>query len=391
MSTHRKAISSKLEAFGTTIFAEMSHMALEYGAVNLSQGFPDFEGPPSIIDSAILALRSGHNQYARSAGAIPLVEAIAQHQSDFYKLNYDPLKEVIVFSGGTEAIASSLLGMLDSGDEVIVFEPFYDSYPACIALAGAVPRYCTLRFPDFSIDFAQLESLFNSKTRLLLLNTPHNPTGKVFSREELTKIAALCLKHEVRVISDEVYEHLTFDSIPHVPMATIDGMRDRTISIASNGKTFSFTGWKIGWASGAADMIAAAQSAHQFITFASAAPLQHAVASALRSADASYFSAFTKDYTERRDFLVETLRSIGLDVAVPRGTYFILADFRPIFDGDDRAFAIHLIEKCKVAAIPPSVFYKAHPEEGKKLVRFAFCKRMETLREAAGRLQRIAR
>ena len=252
-------IAERLQPFGTTIFSEMTALALEHRAINLSQGFPDFEGPPEIVEAAVLALRSGHNQYPRSMGVPPLVQAIAQHQLDQYQLDYDPMREVVVFSGATEGIASSLLGLLNPGDEVLVFEPFYDSYPACIAMAGAVPRFCTLRFPDFALDPDALAACFSDRTKLVLLNTPHNPTGKVFEPSELKVIADLCHRHDAYVLADEVYEHLTYDDARHVPMASLPGMRDRTLTLSSAGKTYSLTGWKIGWATGPASMVAAAQ------------------------------------------------------------------------------------------------------------------------------------
>ncbi len=381
-------ISDKLKPFGTTIFSEMTALAQQHGAINLSQGFPDFEGPSEVLDAAVAALRSGDNQYARSMGHPRLVEAVARHQERHYGIHLDPYTEITVFSGATEGIASSLLGLLNPGDEVVLFEPFYDSYPACVALAGATPRYCTLRFPEFALDVDELAALFSDRTRLLLLNTPHNPTGKVFNGEELSAIAGLCRKHDVIVLTDEVYEHLVFDGTRHVPMATLPGMKERTLSLSSAGKTFSFTGWKVGWATGPANLVAAAQAAHQFVTFATATPLQVAVAHALDQLGDSYYKTFIADYGEKRRFLLAALEAAGLKPAPPQGTYFVLADFTPIHQGDDRAFVRSLIEEQGVAAIPPSVFYRAHPEEGQKLVRFAFCKRMETLQAAAERLGR---
>ena len=384
-------IAKRLLPFGTTIFSEMTALALQHDAINLSQGFPDFEGPADVVDAAVDALRSGHNQYPRSMGVPRLVQAIAKHQADQYGLDYDPMQEVVVFSGATEGIASSLLGLVDPGDEVIVFEPFYDSYPACIAMAGGIPRFCTLRFPDFALDHDAFAALFSDRTKLVLLNTPHNPTGKVFSRDELTSVADLCRRHDVSVVADEVYEHLTYDGIKHIPMASIPGMRDRTLTLSSAGKTYSFTGWKIGWATGPAPMVAAAQAAHQFVTFASAAPLQHAVAAALERFGEDFYAELRGEFQQRRDFLVGVLEEVGFEVAIPRGTYFILADFRGVGAGDDRAFAKHLIESCGVASIPPSVFYRAHPDEGSRLLRFAFCKKMDTLQRAAERLRRLPR
>ncbi len=382
-------ISKKLAPFGTTIFSEMTRLALEHGAINLSQGFPDFEGPPEIVEAAIEALRAGHNQYARSMGAPPLVAAIAGHQKTFYDLTYDPMSEVVVFSGATEGLMSAMLGILDPGDEVVLFEPFYDSYPACVAMAGAVPRYVTLRFPDFALDPDELEAAFSERTKLVVLNTPQNPTGKVFERDELELIASLARRHGAYVLTDEVYEHLTYDGVEHVPMATLPGMRERTLTISSTGKAYSFTGWKVGWATGPAPLVKAAQAAHQFVTFATATPLQYAVAAALEGHGRAFFAAQAAAFTGRRDLLLDTLRSAGLAAAVPKGAYFVLAEFGPVFEGSDLEFARHLVSEVGVAAIPPSCFYARAPEEGRRLIRFAFCKRLETLEAARTRLARL--
>ncbi len=384
-------ISTKLKPFGTTIFAEMTKLAQQHGAINLAQGFPDFDGPLEIIDWAEEAMRGGQNQYARSMGHPDLVLAIAATLKRDYALEYDPMTEIGVFCGATEGIASSLLGLLNPGDEVILFEPFYDSYPACVAMAGAVPRFCTLHFPEFEVPMEELRALFTDKTRLLVINNPHNPSGKVFRREELEAIAGLCIEHDVPVVCDEVYEHLVYDDARQVPMASIPGMKERTLRISSSGKTYSYTGWKIGWASGPAPMVAAAQAAHQFITFAVATPFQVAMARALTRLGPDFHRRLRSEYSERRIFLLEVLRRCGLRVAVPRGAYFVLADFTPIFSGTDMDFARFLASEIGVAAIPPSVFYKSHPEEGQQLVRFAFCKRMETLKEAAQRMQKLER
>jgi N-succinyldiaminopimelate aminotransferase len=382
-------ISQKLAPFGTTIFSEMTRLAIEHRAINLSQGFPDFEGPAEIIEAAITALRSGHNQYARSMGAPALVAAVAAHQKTFYDLDYEPMSEVVVFSGATEGLMSSMLGLLDPGDEVVLFEPFYDSYPACVAMAGAIPRYVTLRFPDFAVDEEELERAFSAKTKLVVLNTPHNPSGKVFSKRELAMIAELAQKHGAYVLSDEVYEHLIFDDAEHVPIATLPGMRDRTLTISSTGKTYSLTGWKIGWATGPAPLAKAAQAAHQFVTFATATPFQQAVAYALTEHARPYYESLQQEYTARRDLLLHTLRAARLEPAVPKGAYFVLADFTRVFEGSDVEFAHHLVKEIGVAAIPPSCFYAAHPEEGRRLIRFAFCKRLETLESARTRLAKM--
>jgi N-succinyldiaminopimelate aminotransferase len=279
-----------------------------------------------------------------------------------------------------------MMGFLEPGDEVILFEPFYDSYPACISMAGCVPRFVTLRFPSFDLDLDALRALFNDKTRLVMINTPHNPTGKVFTRAELQAIAELVVEHDAYVLMDEVYEHLTYDDARHVPMASIPGMRERTLSISSSGKTFSFTGWKIGWATGPAPMIAAAQAAHQFVTFATSTPMQVAMSRALAIHREPFFTELRAAYTARRDLLVAALRSVGLEPAVPRGAYFVLADFTSAFRGDDVAFAKHLVQDIGIAAIPPTSFYALASDEGRRLVRFAFCKKEETLRRAVERL-----
>jgi N-succinyldiaminopimelate aminotransferase len=381
--------ASKLRPFGVTIFSEMTALAQQHGAINLSQGFPDFDGPAGIIDAAVAAMRAGENQYARSRGHLALVRAIAASRRRLYGLEYDPETEITVCSGCTEAIAASLIGLLEPGDEVILLEPFYDGYPAGLALAGAVPRYLTLRFPDFAVDLAALRRLITPRTRLLVLNTPHNPTGKVFTRAELEGVAAVCREHDLRVLADEVYEHLTFDDAVHVPIATLPGMRERTLTLSSTGKTFSFTGWKIGWAAGPRDMVDAAQAAHQYLTFAVATPFQVAMAHALEHYTGEYLDELRREYAARRALLLDALRGAGFEVAVPRGTYFIMADFRRVFDGDDRAFARWLAAEHGVAAIPPSVFYAADPDEGRRLVRFAFCKRTATLQAAVARLQKL--
>jgi len=386
-----KALDGPLAAYGTTIFAEMSGLANEHRAINLSQGFPDFEGPSSFRDAAVRALLEGHNQYARSRGVTELVDAIAAHRKHFYGLDIDPLTEITVTCGATEGIAASILGLVRPGDEVILFEPFYDSYPALVSLAGGRARYATLRFPDFAIDEEHLRSLFSEKTRLVVINTPHNPTGKVWSREELELVARLCEEHDAIVLSDEVYEHLTYDEVEHVSISTLPGMWKRTVSLSSAGKTFSFTGWKVGWAMGAAPLIDAVQSAHQFLTYAVATPLQHAVAAALRETVSGTFVVdFQREYQERRDFLVDTLREVGFEVAVPAGTYFVLADFSPFASPGDRAFAHRLTKEVGVAVIPPSVFYADAVDEGQRLCRFAFCKTMPTLRSARDRLQALS-
>jgi N-succinyldiaminopimelate aminotransferase len=380
-----------LAALGTSIFSEMTRLANEKGAVNLSQGFPDFEGPSEIVDAAIDALRSGHNQYGRSMGLPALVDQIAAHQQRCYGLSYDPMTEVCAFAGATEGIAAAMLGLLEPGDEVILFEPFYDGYPATLAMAGATPRIVTLRFPDFAIHEAEIRSALTDRTRMMIVNTPHNPSGRVLSTAELDVIARICIENNLICLTDEVYEHLTYDGVAHVPMATRNGMRERTVALSSTGKTFSFTGWKVGWATGPADLIACVQRAHQFLTFCASTPLHFAMSNALARFQHDFVTSLQKEYTARRDFLVEVLRDVGFDVSVPNGAYFALCSIRGVTDEDDVTFARRLIDEAGVAAIPPSAFYARDVGEGRKLLRFAFCKKMETLEKAADRLRRHRR
>ena len=387
----RPFLSQKLAPFGTTIFSEMTKLALEHEAINLSQGFPDFDGPPALIDEVSRAMREGHNQYARSMGHPILVTALAERQRRLYGQSYAPLEEVVVTSGATETIASALLGLVSPGDEVILIEPFYDSYPACLAMAGATARHLTLRFPDFALDPAALEALVSERTRVILMNSPHNPTGHVFSAAELEAIAKIAIEHDLWVISDEVYEHLTYDGLQHRSIASLPGMRERTLIISSAGKTFSFTGWKIGWAFGPAKMVAAVQAAHQFITFATSTPMQVALGRFLSNLGDDFYATLTREYQARRDRLLPVLREVGFEVAVPQGTYFIVGSFAALSSEDDRTYARRLIREIGVATIPPSVFYAARPEEGQKLLRFAFCKRDATLDAASERLRRLRR
>jgi N-succinyldiaminopimelate aminotransferase len=378
--------SVALKPFGTSIFSEITALANRLEAVNLGQGFPDFPAPSEIVEAAMAALKANQNQYARSMGHPVLVNAIAEHQRHFYNLEYDPMSEVTVFCGAAEGIASSLLGLLNPGDEVILFEPFYDSYPACVAMARSVPRFVSLRPPDFSFDPEELAAAFTSKTRVLIINNPHNPTGKVFSRSELETIAQLCQKHNVVVLADEVYEHFTYDDAQHIPMATLPGMRERTLTLSSSGKVFSLTGWRIGWVTGPAELAWAAQAAHQYITFAVPTPLQVAIGHALSTHTEDYLAMLKKEYTERRNFLMQVLSDCGFKVTKPRGAYYIVADFSALHDTDDRTFVRDMMERCKVAAVPLSGFCNTDSPIKSRHLRFAFCKQMETLRAASSRL-----
>jgi N-succinyldiaminopimelate aminotransferase len=387
VSTERPFLSAKLAEFGTTIFAEMSALAVRTGAINLGQGFPDTDGPQEVIEAAVEALRGGQNQYPPGPGIPALREAIAEHQRRFYGLELDPDGEVLVTTGATEAIAAALLALCEPGDEVITFEPYYDSYAACIALAGATRRLVTLRPPGYAVDPDALAAAFTPRTRAVLLNSPHNPTGKVFTRNELDLIAAHCRERGVLAITDEVYEHLTFDGRKHVPIATLPGMAERTLTISSSGKTFSLTGWKIGWATGPRALVSAVQTAKQFLTYVSGAPFQPAIAYALGLPDA-YFESFRADLQAKRDRLCAGLEAAGLEVLRPDGTYFVTTDIRPLGERDGHAFCLQLPERAGVVAVPTVVFYDAK-EVGRPLVRFAFCKRDAVIDEAAARLARL--
>jgi N-succinyldiaminopimelate aminotransferase len=384
----RPHLTRRLRGFGTSIFAEVTELAVRHGAVNLGQGFPDFDGPEFVKDAAATALREGRNQYSPMPGTPDLRRAVADHQRRFYGLDYDPGTEVTVHSGATEAIHSTLLALLEPGDEVVLFEPYYDSYPACIALAGAEARVVTLRAPDFGYDPAELEAAISPRTRAILLNTPNNPCGKVFTRAELEHLAELAQSHDLLVVTDEVYEHMTYGT-EHLPLASLPGMRERTVTISSTGKTFSLTGWKIGYTCSSPELAAAVRSVHQFVTFCVATPFQAAMAVALRAPDA-YFENLARDYRSRRDRLCQGLAEAGFGVLVPAGTYFVQADIRPLGFQDDVEFCRMLPERAGVAAIPTSAFY-ANKAEGRHLVRFAFCKTDATLDEGIRRLRTLRR
>ena len=371
--------ASRWQGFGTTIFTEMSALAERTGAINLGQGFPDEDGPAEVLEAAARAMRDGHNQYAPLPGVPALREAIAAHQARFYGIEVDPETEVQVTFGATEAIAAALLGICEPGDDVVCLEPYYDSYAAGIAMAGANRRPVTLRPPDWAIDPDALAAAITPKARMLLLNSPHNPTGKVLSRAELELIAAACIEHDLIAVTDEVYEHLVYDG-EHVPLATLAGMGERTLTISSLGKTFSVTGWKTGWAVGPRELVAATRTAKQYLTFAGGTPFQHAGAVALGLGDEVY-EALARDLRVKRDHLCAGLEAAGLEVLRPAGTYFANVDCKR----DGAAFCRELVERAGVVAIPTSVFYDDE-EAGRSLVRFAFCKRADVIDEAARRL-----
>tara|TARA_B100000123_G_scaffold66703_1_gene47181 strand:+ start:147 stop:1328 length:1182 start_codon:yes stop_codon:yes gene_type:complete len=379
-------IKDSMREFGETIFAEMSALAVKTGAINLGQGFPDTDGPREIAELAITAIRDGHNQYPPGLGIKKLRDAISHHQMRFYGLEFDSETEVLVTAGATEAIAASLLAICEQGDEIITFEPYYDSYAASIALAGGVRRVITLNTPDYSFSIDDLEKLITAKTKAILLNSPHNPTGKVFTHNELSQIANLCIEHDLVAICDEVYEHLVFEG-QHIPLIQYSGMRDRTIQISSAGKTFSFTGWKIGWVCAQPALLDTVRTAKQFLTYVNGAPFQHAIAEALNLPD-HYFDNFLEDMKVKRDCLSQGLEKAGLTTFTPQGTYYVTADIENLGYEDGKQFCLDLPVQCGVVAVPNVVFYD-NKDLGSTLIRFAFCKRLDVLEEAVERLQTL--
>ncbi|KAL5076614.1 hypothetical protein RYX36_015598 [Vicia faba] len=377
-------VSKRLERFKTTIFTQMSMLAIKHGAINLGQGFPNFDGPDFVKEAAIQAIRDGNNQYARGYGVPDLNIAIAERFKKDTGLVVDPEKEVTVTSGCSEAIAATMLGLINPGDEVIVFAPFYDSYEATLSMAGAKVKGITLRPPDFALPIEELKSTISKNTRAILLNTPHNPTGKMFTREELNTIASLCIENDVLVFSDEVYDKLAFD-LEHISIASLPGMFERTVTMNSLGKTFSLTGWKVGWAIAPPHLTWGVRQAHAFLTFATTNPMQRAAAVALRAPD-SYYTELKRDYMAKRAILVEGLKAVGFKVFPSDGTYFVVVDHTPFGHENDVAFCEYLVKEVGVAAIPTSVFY-LNPEEGKNLVRFTFCKDEGTLKAAVEKMK----
>ncbi len=385
----RPLLNRRMAGMGTTIFAEMSALAVATGSVNLGQGFPDTDGPAEIRQVAAEAVMDGRgNQYPPGPGIPELRQAVAAHQHRFYGLDVDPDTEVLVTAGATEAVAAALLALVEPGDEVIAFEPYYDSYAACIALAGGVRVPVTLRAPAFRPDLGALRAAVTPRTRLILLNSPHNPTGSVFTRAELTAIAELACERDLLVISDEVYEHMVYSG-EHVPVGSLPGMAGRTVSVSSAGKTFSLTGWKVGWATGTPELVAAVRAVKQFLTFVSGGPFQYAIAAGLAMPDA-YFAGISQDLRARRDLLCEGLSAAGFTVYPPDGTYFVTTDISELGGGaDGLEFCRNLPHQAGVVAIPNAVFYD-DPDAGRFQVRFAFCKKPEVLRDALARIEKWA-
>ncbi len=377
-----------MREFGITVFAEMSALADRTGAINLGQGFPDSDGPHEVLEAAVAAIRAGHNQYPPGRGILPLRRAVADHQRRFYDIEIDPEAEVLITAGASEAIAAAMLALVEHGDEVIMFEPYFDHYATSVALAGGRRRVVALREPDLSFELAELEAVVGPRTRLILVNTPHNPSGKVFSAEELGQIARVAVDHDLLVVTDEVYEHLIYDGGSHVALATLPGMAERTLTISSAGKSFGFTGWKIGWASGPEVLVSALLTAKQSLTYVNGGPFQHAIVAAL-GLDDDYFAHLADDLQGKRDILSEGLRTAGFRVFPTAGTYFVTADIRPLGADDGVEFCLSLPERCGVVAVPSVVFYD-NEEAGRHLIRFAFCKRPEVLAEAAERLASMA-
>lgn len=381
-------LNARLQGFGTTIFAEMSALAVATGSVNLGQGFPDTDGPDEVKQAAVAAVLEGRgNQYPPGPGVPELRRAVAEHQRRFYGIELDPDREVLVVAGATEGIAAALLALLELGDEVVAFEPFYDSYAAGIAMAGGIRKPVTLHAPGFALDVDALRRAVTARTRLLLLNTPHNPTGKVFTRAELQSIAEVAIEHDLLVMADEVYEHLVFEG-EHVPISTLPGMAERTITIGSAGKTFNMTGWKTGWVTGPAALVTAVRTAKQFLTYVGNGPFQYAAAVGLGLGD-DYFTGYRDDLAVKRERLCAGLADAGFGVLKPQGTFFVTADIAPLGETDGMTFCRSLPERCGVVAIPSQVFYD-DVDAGRTLVRFAFCKRLEVLDEAVARLKGLS-
>jgi N-succinyldiaminopimelate aminotransferase len=377
----------RVAPFGTTIFSEINTLASQHNAVNLGQGRPDFDGPGSVIEAVIEALQNGKgNQYPSGLGIQELREGVARHAQHFYNMNINPNTGVVVTSGASEGLYSAIMGVVNEGDEVILLEPFFDTYLPAVLNAGGIPVYVPMRPPTWTFDPQELRNAFSEKTGAIIINTPHNPTGRVFGKEELSLIAELCQEYDAIVISDEVYEHLTYGEHRHIPIATLPNMFERTLTVSSGAKTFSFTGWKVGWVYGHPELITGVWRIHQNIVFSVNAPSQYGIAHALTFGD-EYYANLRALYDERRQQLLTGLRESGLKVESPQGAFYIMADFSDVFAGDDVEFAKFLIREVGVACIPPSSFFSpAHRHIGSQHVRFAFCKNASLIEQAVERL-----
>ena len=378
---------ARMQGHRLSIFGEMSALAVETGAINLGQGFPDTDGPAEVTTAAIQAIRDGFNQYPPDRGIPELRQAVADHQARFYDQHVDP-DNVVVATGASEALGATVMALVEPGQEVIVFEPYFDLYAAVIELAGGVRRAVTLRTPDYSFDPAELEAAIKPSTRMIMVNTPHNPTGKVFSQAELGEIARLAIAHDLVVVTDEVYEHMTYDGARHIPLATLPGMAERTVTISSGGKSFGLTGWKVGWVHAPTELVGAVHTVKQHLSFTSGAPFQRAMVTALNLCD-DYFTGLADDLRVRRDLIVDGLSSVGLTVYPAMGTYYVTVDVGPLGYDDGMDFCHDLPGRCGVVAVPTRVFYDDQ-EAGRSIVRFAYCKRLEVLHEAIERLSRLA-
>jgi aminotransferase len=386
-ATTRPITSKKAREFTESVIREMTRLAQKHDAINLAQGFPDFPAPAEIKEAAIAAVRKDINQYAITWGARRLRSAISERYRFAYGMEIDPEREVTVTCGSTEAMMAAMMAIVDPGDEVVVFEPFYENYGPDAILSGAVPRFVRLQEPDWRYDAGELEKAFNDKTRAIIINTPNNPTGKVFTREELEHISALCQKWGVIAITDEIYEYIVYDGAEHIPLATLEGMADRTVTINSISKSYSLTGWRVGWAVAPPELSNAIRKVHDFLTVGAAAPLQEAAAVALGLPD-TYYEKLANDYRIRRDALLMSLRSAGFVCYVPRGAYYIMTDVSSFGFSDDVTFARHLVESIGIATVPGSSFY--HSEDGgRQKIRFTFCKKKDTLEAATARLKKL--
>ena len=380
-------ISARAASFTESVIREMTRLALEHDAINLAQGFPDFPAPAEVKEAARRAIAADLNQYPITWGEQEFREAIAAKYARVYGMHLDPERNLCVTCGSTEAMISSILGILDPGDEVVIFEPYYENYGPDTILSGAVPRHVSLRAPDWSFDEAELAAAFGPRTRAIIVNSPNNPTGKVFSREELERIAALCQRWDAIAVTDEIYEHITYDGAVHVPIATIPGMEDRTITISALSKTYAVTGWRVGWALAPAALVDGIRKVHDFLAVGAPTPFQHAGAAALNLPDA-YYSRTAEEYAERRELMLKTLWDHGFEAQPPKGAYYVMAGISHLGLGDDTETAVHLTKEVGVAVVPGSSFF-SEPELGHGLVRFSFSKKLETLHEAARRLKKL--